>query len=153
MNKGDRITEEKVIKKLSLESFSSNANLPIHVDVEKDQVERELILKQLLFLRQDINDVKQIVLSQGGGSTENVNPSNSALFLPSSNQSDDSLTDSHGGRENIEDAGVYALNEDTIGEVSLDELEHEKDWLTVTIYDQVFKGRVEEIIPSNKYKL
>ena len=37
--------------------------------------------------------------------------------------------------------------------VNLDELEHEKDWLTVTIYDQVFKGRVEEIIPSNKYKL
>ena len=37
--------------------------------------------------------------------------------------------------------------------VNLNELEHEKDWLTVTIYDQVFKGRVEEIIPSNKYKL
>ena len=37
--------------------------------------------------------------------------------------------------------------------VNLDELEHEKDWLTATIYDQVFKGRVEEIIPSNKYKL
>ena len=37
--------------------------------------------------------------------------------------------------------------------VNLDELEHEKDWLTAAIYDQVFKGRVEEIIPSNKYKL
>ena len=37
--------------------------------------------------------------------------------------------------------------------VNVDELEHEKDWLTATIYEQVFKGRVEEIIPSNKYKL
>ena len=37
--------------------------------------------------------------------------------------------------------------------VNVDELEHEKDWLAATIYDQVFKGRVEEIIPSNKYKL
>ena len=37
--------------------------------------------------------------------------------------------------------------------VNPDELEHEKDWLTATIYNQVFKGRVEEIIPNNKYKL
>ena len=37
--------------------------------------------------------------------------------------------------------------------VNVDELEHEKAWLAATIYDQVFKGRVEEIIPSNKYKL
>ena len=125
MNKGNRITEEKVMEKLNLESFSSNTNLPIHVDAEKDQVERELILKQLLFLRQDINDVKQIVLAQGGAPSEDVNPSNSALFLPSSNQSDVNSVDSHGGRESIEDAGVYALNEDTIGELSLDELEHE----------------------------
>ena len=76
-------------------------------------------------MRQDINDVKQIVLAQGGAPSEDVNPSNSALFLPSSNQSDVNSVDSHGGRESIEDAGVYALNEDTIGELSLDELEHE----------------------------
>ena len=37
--------------------------------------------------------------------------------------------------------------------VNLDELEHEKDWLTATIYDQVFEGRVEEINPNDKYKL
>ena len=37
--------------------------------------------------------------------------------------------------------------------INPDELEQEKDWLTATIYEQEFKGRVEEIIPSNKYKL
>ena len=37
--------------------------------------------------------------------------------------------------------------------VSFDELEREKDWLTVTIYDSVFKGRVEEINLNDKYKL
>jgi len=37
--------------------------------------------------------------------------------------------------------------------VNLDELDHEKDWLTATIYDQIFEGRVEEINPNDKYKL
>jgi len=37
--------------------------------------------------------------------------------------------------------------------VNFDALEHEKEWLTVTIYDQIFKGRVEEINPNDKYKL
>ena len=37
--------------------------------------------------------------------------------------------------------------------VGLDELEREKEWLTVAIYDSVFKGRVEEINLNDKYKL
>ena len=37
--------------------------------------------------------------------------------------------------------------------VSLDELDREKDWLTVAIYDSVFEGRVEEINLNDKYKL
>ena len=37
--------------------------------------------------------------------------------------------------------------------VSLEELDREKDWLTVAIYDSVFKGRVEEINLNDKYKL
>ena len=37
--------------------------------------------------------------------------------------------------------------------VNLEELEYEKDWLTATIYDQIFEGRVEEINPNDKYKL
>ena len=94
--------------------------------METDQVERELILKQLLFLRQDINDVKQLVLDQRSDKDKDASakPSNPALFLPPT--STDKASDSHHeGRESIEDAGIYALNEDTIGEISLDELEHE----------------------------
>ena len=126
MNKGERITLDKVMDKLKIETFSSNTNLPIHVNMETDQVERELILKQLLFLRQDINDVKQLVLGQKSNIDKDVNakPSNPALFLPPSG-TDNATEPHHGGRENIEDAGIYALNEDTIGEISLDELEHE----------------------------
>ena len=126
MNKGERITLDKVMDKLKIETFSSNTSLPIHVNMETDQVERELILKQLLFLRQDINDVKQLILGQESDKDKDVNakPSNPALFLPPTSTDNTSETH-HGGRESIEDAGVYALNEDTIGEISLDELEHE----------------------------
>ena len=31
------------------------------LDGDSDQLERELILKQLLYLRQDINEIKQIL--------------------------------------------------------------------------------------------
>ena len=37
--------------------------------------------------------------------------------------------------------------------VSIDDLDKEKDWLTVAIYDFIFEGRVEEINLNNKYKL
>ena len=37
--------------------------------------------------------------------------------------------------------------------VNLDELEREKEWLTVAIYGSVFEGRVEEINLTDKYKL
>ena len=37
--------------------------------------------------------------------------------------------------------------------VNFDELDSEKDWLTATIYNQVFEGRVEEINLNDKYKL
>ena len=121
MNKGKRITSEIVQEKLNMEVMSSNANLPMHVEMESDQVERELILKQLLYLRQDINDIKQILVNPGASSSSKTAPSNPALFLPSPN----SVASPQNDGENIEDAGIYALNEDTIGEISLEELEHE----------------------------
>ena len=123
MNRGERITTEIVQKKLSMETFNSNTNLPVHIDTDSDKIERELILKQLLFLRQDINEVKQILSNNGLGEQKSAPPANPALFLPSPTA--DTSSDSHQGRENVEDATIYALNEDTIGEISLEEIEHE----------------------------
>jgi len=123
MNRGERITTEIVQKKLSMETFNSNTNLPVHIDTDPDKIERELILKQLLFLRQDINEVKQILSNKGLGEEKSAPPANPALFLPSPTA--DTSRDSHQGRESVEDAAIYALNEDTIGEISLEEIEHE----------------------------
>ena len=121
MNKGNRITAEIVQQKLNMETISSNTNLPIHVEMESDKIARELILKQLLYLRQDINEIKQLIVDPSSSSSNKPVPSNPALFLPSPTN----LTSNNEDKENIEDAGIYALNEDAIGEISLEELEHE----------------------------
>jgi len=116
MNKGNRITFEIVQEKLNMETINLNTNLPIQVEMESDKVERELILKQLLYLRQDINEIKQLII-EPSSSVNKASPANPALFLPSPS--------SQGDKDNIEDAGIYALNDETIGEISLEELEHE----------------------------
>ena len=123
MNRGERITTEIVQKKLSMETFNANTNLPVHIDMDSDKVERELILKQLLFLRQDINEVKQMLSKESMDVEGSTPPANPALFLPSPTA--ENSRDTHDGRESVEDAAIYALNEETIGEISLEEIEHE----------------------------
>lgn len=123
MNRGERITTEIVQKKLSMETFNANTNLPVHIDMDSDKVERELILKQLLFLRQDINEVKQMLSKESMDIEGSTPPANPALFLPSPTAKNS--RDTHDGRESVEDAAIYALNEETIGEISLEEIEHE----------------------------
>jgi len=41
--------------------FSDNTALPVLVNRDPDQAERELILRQLLFLRQDVEDLKLLL--------------------------------------------------------------------------------------------
>ncbi|SVC60118.1 uncharacterized protein METZ01_LOCUS312972, partial [marine metagenome] len=84
MNKGERIAEDMVSRYLNLDTYQSNPNLPIFVDTDADKVERELILKQLLFLRQDVNEIKQMIVGGRGLPVDEVQPSNPALYLPSS---------------------------------------------------------------------
>jgi len=120
MNSGNRITDEMVIKHLKLDTFNQNNNLPISLEGDSDQLERELILKQLLYLRQDVNELKQILTSN----SNNAEPSNSSLFLPSpqnknnNKNPDDSYT-------NIDDAFISGLKDEAIGEMTMDELEKE----------------------------
>ena len=122
MNTGKRITEEMVIKHLKLNEYEVNSNLPVFVDTDSDKVERELILKQLLFLRQDVNEIKQMLMIGRGSSSEEIHPSNPALFLPPSapvsTVDSDMLTQ-------IEDGTLHAIEEDVIGQISIHELEQE----------------------------
>ena len=64
LQKGERITGDIIERQLQNENsvnFSENHALPVLVNRDPDQAERELILRQLLFLRQDIEDVKLLI--------------------------------------------------------------------------------------------
>ena len=118
INRGERITGDMVQKYLKLESYNSNDALPVPVNNDSDAVERELILKQLLFLRQDINELKQLFLS---GKDENMLPANKSLFvLPENNTTDQSKNLSK-----IDDGLLKGIKDDVIGEITMDELEKE----------------------------
>ena len=122
MNRGERITDAMVIKHLDLDEFNINPNLPVFVSDDADKMERELILKQLLFLRQDVNELKQIMVGRTPSVEEPIQPANPALFLPPPTQSE--FID-YKGRTNIEDGSATAIQEDALGELTMEELEHE----------------------------
>jgi len=119
LNRGERITVDMVQKYLKLESYDSNDALPVPVNNSSDAIERELILKQLLFLRQDINELKQLFFSKKEG--ESVLPSNKSLFvLPENNNVNENRDIS-----NIDDGLLKGIKDDVIGEITMDELEKE----------------------------
>ena len=121
INRGERITDVMVDKSLNLNSNEENRDLPIILGQDSDKLERELILKQLLYLRQDINELKTILFQDKFGEINEVSkPSNPALFLPNNN---DVNKDSN--RKNIEDAGISGLKDEAVGEMTMNELEKE----------------------------
>ena len=79
LQKGERITGEIIERQLENENivdFSDNPALPVLVNRDPDQAERELILRQLLFLRQDIEDMKLLIKQSGFSnlsSSRNIN--------------------------------------------------------------------------------
>ncbi len=120
INKGERITDEMVSKALNIDNSEENRDLPIALGEDSDKLERELILKQLLYLRQDINELKTIIFQDKFGDAEPAKPSNPALFLP--NNKEVSISSEH---KNIEDAGISGLKDEAVGEMTMNELEKE----------------------------
>ena len=58
LEKGNKISSEMVLKHLEPIVGGTSSNLPVPVDKSSGQAERELILQQLLFLRQDMREIK-----------------------------------------------------------------------------------------------
>ena len=77
----------------------------------------------MLYLRQDVNEIKQIITS-GNSITSNDKPANSALFLPTSNDENNKNLNK-GPFFNVEDASISGLKEEAVGEMTMDELEKE----------------------------
>ena len=107
---------------LKIDNIIDNKDLPVALGGNPEKLERELILKQLLYLRQDVNEVKQILFGEKVKNAKNMQPANSALYLPPSG---DKVNDNATNYDNIEEAGITGLKEEAVGEMTLDELEKE----------------------------
>ena len=122
INKGERISSEMVKNQLNINEFDFNENSIIPVNEKSDKIERELILKQLLFLRQDINEIKKYLLINSN-SDRTMNSTNSSLFLPSEENIEKYKSD--GSLDNITDARLTAIKDEAVGEITINEIEKE----------------------------
>tara|TARA_B100001146_G_scaffold225241_1_gene248548 strand:+ start:29895 stop:31115 length:1221 start_codon:yes stop_codon:yes gene_type:complete len=116
LQKGERITLKMVNDKLGVPQNFHNDNLPVVVNQSAEQAERELILRQLLLLRQDVGLIKDIM-----NNSKNISvPSPSDVsFFPNDDHS--KLTDNM----EVDADGQKLVRDDAIGDMSLEDLERE----------------------------
>lgn len=113
MERGERITMEMVEKKLGVaQPVLQNPNLPVIMRQSPEQAEREMILRQLFFLRQDVETVKNI-LEHG-----NI----SAQRLPYFGEKHE---ESLPVEMQISEDSHYSIRNEAIGEMNLENLEKE----------------------------
>ena len=116
LEKGERITTEMVEKHLgiSLTGTSVNNQLPIPVNQSPESAERELILRQLFLLRQDIESIKQLM----SGGLIPMNPSAEVGHFSRKEESIDLP-----GK--IEEHDPHKIKGEAIGDTNLQKLEKE----------------------------
>lgn len=113
MEKGERVTVDMVEYKLGMsQPISQNQNLPMLIQQSPEQAERELILRQLLLLRQDVETIKAM-MGQGGAAVQPVPfyQGGDVSELPKEMQIDEN---SH-----------HSIRNTAIGDMNLEELEKE----------------------------
>lgn len=115
LEKGERITVEMVERHLGVEikEVTPNSTLPMLMNQPPEAAERELILRQLFLLRQDVEYLKQFA-------TEGSIISNQ-MDVPMIGQESESLTSSL----HINAESEYFIQNSSIGDMSLEDLERE----------------------------
>ncbi|MCS5624363.1 MAG: sigma-54 dependent transcriptional regulator [Candidatus Marinimicrobia bacterium] len=115
LEKGERITVEMVERHLGVEikEAAPNPALPVLMNQPPEAAERELILRQLFLLRQDVEFLKQFA-TQG-----TIIPSQ--MDVPMIGQESESLTPIF----HINDQSEYFIQNSSIGDMSLEDLERE----------------------------
>ena len=122
MNKGNRISREMLTLQVNSNEYNSSSDLPVRLDMDPDRIEREMILKQLLYLRQDVNDIKQLFLSSKGVDKIYQNDVKSdTYFLPK----EANMENTKNQIRDIDDAKAFALQDDSVGQVTMNDIEHE----------------------------
>ena len=125
LQKGLRITMEMVEEKLGSFQQIRNDNLPVLVNQSSEQAERELMLRQLLLLRQDVNHIKDLIV---GSNSPNTQPTNVSFFPPEENTR---LRD----HMHIDEEGQKLVRDDAIGDMHLEDLEREAIVRTLQYYN------------------
>lgn len=123
MERGERITVEMVEQKLGMaQPMVQNQNLPMLIQQSPEQAERELILRQLFLLRQDVETIKAMV-GPGGAPVQSVPYYHGGEVdeLPRDMQID----------ENIQ----HSIRNDAIGDMNLEALEKEAISRTLQHYN------------------
>ena len=122
LNKGNRITREIILDQINVEEYHSNTDLPVKIDMESDKAERELILRQLLYLRQDVNELKQMIVAPKDLEELYKNDvKSSTYFLPK----DSNIKPVKKNVNSIDYAKAFALQDESVGEISMQDIEHE----------------------------
>ena len=113
MERGERITVEMVEYKLGMsQPMTQNQNLPMLIQQSPEQAERELILRQLLLLRQDVETIKAM-MGQSGAAVQPV------PFYQGGDVSDLSK------EMQIDENSQHSIRNAAIGDMNLEELEKE----------------------------
>ncbi len=61
LNPGERLTPQMLATQIQVAGYPASSRLPVVVNIPPEQSDRELVLRQLLYIRQDLSDVKQLV--------------------------------------------------------------------------------------------
>ena len=115
LEKGERITVEMIERQLGLNtsSPSNNPALPVVMSQSTDSAERDLILRQLFLLRQDVEFLKQLA-SQDAPTQSNIGVS---LVSQGSGEVSSSL--------HISEDSEHFIKNSSIGDMTIEDLERE----------------------------
>ncbi|MCH7731438.1 MAG: sigma-54-dependent Fis family transcriptional regulator [Candidatus Marinimicrobia bacterium] len=119
LERGNKISSDMVIKHLTPQIGRPSPNLPVVIDKSSEQAERELILQQLLFLRQDMRDIKSLLTGS------EIDVSRSIAYLPSELAIPGIKLSAGSFGESIDGEDTKAIMSSAIGDVSMKDLERE----------------------------
>ena len=123
LEKGERITVEMVEKQMGVNpNETSNLALPVVMQQPPEAAERELILRQLFLLRQDVEFLKQLA-TQGPMVSDQVG-------MPIMDHSGKQITPSL----HIDEESALFIKNSSIGEMNMDDLEREAIERTLKLF-------------------
>ena len=125
LEKGERITLEMVENQLGSSNLGSSNNpaLPVVMSQPTESAERDLILRQLFLLRQDVEFLKQLA------SPENSVQSNLGSPIPSQTSGD--ITPSL----HIDEESEHFIKNSSIGDMTIEDLEKEAIQRTLKFFN------------------